>query len=94
MNRLIIVIAAAAGALLFRRRKTIKEDTDRVKNATRDGARKLNNRLRGDSDGDESSDDEPIVDLADDAGTDDAGTDDAGTDDASSEVKASTSATD
>lgn len=93
MNRLVIVIAAAAGALLFRRRKTMKQDADRVKNAARDGARKVNNRIRGDSD-DDSSEDEPIVDLADDVGSDDDGSDAGDADDASSEDKAATSATD
>ena len=89
MNRLVIVIAAAAGALLSRRRKTMKQDADRVKNAARDGAKKVNNRIRGDSD-DDSSEDEPIVDLADDSGSDDDGSDDGDVDDASSDVKTST----
>lgn len=49
MNKLVALAAAAIAGLVIARRKTLKEDTDRVKVAASEQAAKLNERVRGQS---------------------------------------------
>ena len=62
MNRIVALAAAAIAGLVIARRKTLKEDTDRVKAAASESAAKLNERVR-----DQSSDDadEEVISLVD-----------------------------
>lgn len=47
MNALFVVGAAAIAAVAIARRKTLKEDAERVSAVAKDGASKLNERVRG-----------------------------------------------
>lgn len=47
MNALVVVGAAAIAAVAIARRKTLKEDAERVSAVAKDGASKLNERVRG-----------------------------------------------
>jgi len=63
MNKLIVLAAAAVGALLFSKRKTLKEDSQRLAADAKDRAANLNERMRGGCAADEIDGDDTVVDL-------------------------------
>ena len=64
--RLFTIVAAAIGALLITRRKSLKDDAQKVQSAASDSARKLNERVRDRgtaADDTDAAEDAEVVDL-------------------------------
>jgi hypothetical protein len=67
MNKLIALAAAGIAGLLVARRKTLKDDSERLKSAAKDGAAKVNERVRGESNDEETLDEDTVLELIDDS---------------------------